>query len=157
MAISDGFPHYIHRMCEELFWEMFEDPADCTTPTIDHYREAVIQSVLGIEQHLKHTYEQAVMKEAPGYEHVLWAMADHADLIRKTESIYDSYVALSNRAGDEISTILDRQTVVTRLNMLKNASCGRILASAKKGWYYFRENIIRGYVRLRAEEQGCEL
>jgi len=150
-AISDGFPHYVHLMCEKLFWQMLNDPIVCTKPTIDHYREAVAESVMGIEQHLKTTYEQAVMKDAPDYEQVLWAVADHADFIRNTESIYESYV---NLFGPDQ---LDRQTVVSRLNTLKGNSCGHILTSMKKGWYQFRENIMRGYVRLRAEEKGFEL
>jgi hypothetical protein len=155
-AISDGFPHYIHRMCEQLFWQMFRDPQPCVLPTVDHYRAAVAQSVLGIEQHLKHTYDQAVMKDASGYEQVLWAVADHSDLIRNTEAIYSSYLDVMNYFGDG-AQILDRPTVVTRLNALKGRACGTILASTRKGWYQFRESIMRGYVRLRAEEQGCEL
>jgi archaellum biogenesis ATPase FlaH len=156
-AISDGFPHYVHRMCEQLFWQMFNDPLPCTAPTHDHYREAVAESVLGMEQQLKTTYEQAVMKDAPGYEQVLWAVADHADFTRKTESIYDSYAALMSGAEDDGEAVLDRQTVVARLSALKGGSCGQILSSPRKSWYQFRENIMRGYVRLRAEEQGCEL
>ena len=157
-AISDGFPHYIHRMCEQLFWQMFNDPLPCDAPTHDHYREAVAQSVLSIEQHLKTTYEQAVMKSASGYEQVLWAVADHADFIRNTESIHASYTSLMDSLEEEDEEfMLDRPTVVARLNALKGKSCGHILAIHKKGWYQFRENIMRGYVRLRAEEQGCEL
>jgi uncharacterized protein len=157
-AISDGFPYYVHRMCEQLFWQMFNDPVICTSPNMDHYRQAVAESVIGIEQHLKTSYEQAVMKDAPDYEPVLWAMADHADLIRKTESIYESYAALFDSADDGSETmILDRQTVVSRLSTLKGASCGHILASPRRGFYQFRENIMRGYVRLRAEEEGYEL
>lgn len=155
-AISDGFPHYIHRMCEQLFWQMFRDRLPCKTPTPAHYKEAVTQSIMGIEQHLRQTYDQAIMKDADGYEQIIWAVADHNDLIRKTESIYTSYVNVMNMA-DTDGPILDRQTVVTRLNALKGSGSGKILASNRRGWYQFRENIMRGYVRLRAEEQGCEL
>lgn len=155
-SISDGFPHYIHRMCEHLFWQMFRDRLVCKTPTAAHYREAVIQSVRGIEQHLKQTYDKAIMKDASGYEQVLWAVADHSDLIRNTEQIYLSYVNLMN-TSEEAGDLLDRQVVVSRLNALKGSGCANILASHRRGWYQFRENIIRGYVRLRAEEQGCEL
>jgi archaellum biogenesis ATPase FlaH len=155
-AISDGFPHYIHRMCEQLFWQMFNDRQICDTPTAAHYQQAVALSVLRIEQHLRVTYDQAVMKDAPGYEQVLWAVADHSDLIRNTEVIYDSYCELMN-GSDEGITPLERQTVVARLNSLKGKGSGHILASERKGWYHFRESIMRGYVRLRAEEQGCEL
>jgi hypothetical protein len=155
-AISDGFPHYIHRMCEQLFWQMFKDPLLCETPTADHYRKAVALSVVSIEQHLKQTYDQAVMKDSSGYEQVLWAVADHSDLIRNTEGIYASYCDIMNGADGGDHT-LDRQTVVARLSALKAPRCAAILATARKGWYQFRESIMRGYVRLRAEEQGCEL
>ena len=153
-AISDGFPHYIHLICEKLFWQMFNDEAPCTIPNADHYREAIAEAVMGIEQHLRTTYEQAaVLKDTQDYEEVLWAVADHADLFRNTESIYESYLKLFG--PDQ----LDRPTVVSRLNTLKGGSCGRILTNwnEKKGWYEFRESIMRGYVRLRAEEQGVEL
>ena len=154
-AISDGFPHYIHLICEKLFWQMFNDEAICTAPNIHHYREAVAESVMGIEQHLRTTYEQAaVLKDTSDYEEVLWAVADHADLFRNTESIYESYRKLFSGTDQ-----LDRPSVVSRLNTLKGDSCSRILTNwkGKKGWYEFRESIMRGYVRLRAEEQGVEL
>lgn len=158
-AISDGFPHYIHKMCEQLFWAMFSDPLPCVEPTLDHYRTAVARSVVGIEQHLKHTYEQAVMKKDPlEYEQVLWALADHSDLIRNTEPVYDSYLRITQTFGlDTPAKRLDRSTFVGRLNTLKGESSGRILSSPRRGYYQFRESIMRGYVRLRAEEQDCEL
>jgi archaellum biogenesis ATPase FlaH len=156
-AISDGFPHYIHRMCENLFWQMHNDPIVCTSPTGNHYREAVAQSVMGIEQHLRQTYDKAVMKDAQGYEEVLWAVADRGDLIRRTDDIYDSYLKVMESAEGEEGGVLDRQAVMARLNSLKGKSCASILMSNRKGYYQFHEGIMRGYVRLRAEERGCEL
>ena len=155
-SISDGFPHYIHRLCEHIFWQMFRDPRVVSCPTADHYRGAVHRSVLGIEQHLKHTYDQATMRDGPGYEQVLWAIADHSDLIRNTESIYQSYLDVVAKY-EESDEVLDRPTVVQRLSSLKSQASAKILASDRRGYYHFRENIIRGYVRLRAEEKGCEL
>jgi hypothetical protein len=155
-AISDGFPHYIHRMCEQLFWQMFKDPRPCEVPTADHYQQAVALSVLRIEQHLRITYDKAVLKDASGYEQVLWAVADHSDLIRNTEGIHGSYIDLMNGSDGEMQ-VLERHTVVARLNALKGPTCANILVSPRKGWYQFRESMMRGYVRLRAEEVGCEL
>ncbi len=123
-AISDGFPHYIHLICEKLFWQMFNDEAPCTVPNADHYREAIAESVMGIEQHLQTTYEQAaILKDTPDNEEVLWAVADHADLFRNTESIYDSYLKLFGPDH------LGRHAMVSRLNTLKGSSCGRILTN----------------------------
>ena len=150
-AISDGFPHYIHRMCEQLFWQMFKNPRPCEVPTADHYQQAVALSVLRIEQHLRITYDKAVLKDASGYEQVLWVVADHSDLIRNTEGIHGSYIDLMNGSDGEMQ-VLERHTVVARLNALKGPACGNILLSPRKGWYQFRESMMRGYVRLRAEE-----
>lgn len=151
-SISDGFPYYVHLICEKLLWQMFNDEPACSTSNLDHYRAAVAEAVMGIEQHLRTTYEHAIMKETPGYEEVLWAVADHADLFRSTESIYDSYLRLPVGAEH-----LERQAVGARLAALKGASCGRILMNAKRGWYQFSESMMRGYARLRAEEKGIEL
>jgi uncharacterized protein len=43
------------------------------------------------------------------------------------------------------------------MNMLKRSTHGAILKANRQGWYGFNENILRGYVRLRAEEQGVQL
>lgn len=131
---------------------MLNDEASCTVSNLDHYREAVTEAVLGIEQHLKTTYERATMKDAAGYEQVLWAVADHADLIRNTDGVWDSYVKIT-AGGEQLS----RPEVTARLTSLKGASCGQILTSTRRGWYLFRESMMRGYVRLRAEEKGVEL
>jgi hypothetical protein len=160
-AISDGFPHYIHLISEKLFWHMFNDPAPCTVPSIDHYREAVSEAVMGIEQHLRTTYDRAIATETADYEELLWAMADHRDFIRSSESVYESYAQLFGgvlREGDD-EPLLDRTTVTARLNALKGQSRGCILSavSNRRGWYQFTESIMRGYVRLRAEEQDVEL
>ena len=156
-AISDGFPHYIHRLCEHLLWQMFDDPLPMKTPTIDHYRDAVSQAVRGIEQHLRHAYERATMKNVPGYEETLWAMADHADFVRHIDSVRESYMSLFQDRGLDDASPLTRTVMLNRLSSLKGITCGNILGSSRKGWYFFRENIIRGYVRLRAEERGYEL
>jgi hypothetical protein len=159
-AISDGFPHYVHLISEKLFWQMFNDPAPCSVPSIDHYREAVSEAVMGIEQHLKTTYDCAISTDTPDYEQLLWAMADHRDFFRSSESVYDSYVQLFGGVlgTDEVPT-LDRGTVTARLNALKKSSRASILSavSNRRGWYQFTESIMRGYVRLRAEEQDVEL
>jgi hypothetical protein len=52
---------------------------------------------------------------------------------------------------------MNKATFRARLQALKSPSCGEILESNRKDFYEFRENILRGYVRLRAEDQGLEL
>jgi len=153
-AISDGFPHYVHLVSEKLFWALFADPHSRTEPTQEHYHEAVNAAVLAIEQYLKSAYDSATMKATGNYEEILWAIADHPELIRGIDSIYDSYQEIMRKLEEEPQ---DRNTFVARLQSLKSASCGHMLTSNRRTFYRFRENILRGYVRLRAEDQGLEL
>ena len=152
-AVSDGFPHYVHLVCEKLFWKLFDDPVERVSPTPDHYGDAITGAVLSIEQHLKKVYDHAVMKDSDGYEEVLWAIADHPDLTRNIDSIFDSYRSLMGTDEQQ----LDRTTFSARLQSLKGKGCKHILVSPRVRWYRFRESIMRGYVRLRAEEKGFEL
>ena len=155
-AISDGFPHYIHLVCEKLLWNMFNDD-DCPDRiTPEHYQSAIQSSVEGIELQLKKAYDKATIKKHDDYHEVLWAAADHADLIRHTQDIYDSYLRINEQRSKEP---LPKEKFNARLRSLRSESCGNILELHKKrqGWYQFRENIVRGYVRLFAESQGVPL
>lgn len=153
-AISDGFPHYVHLVSEKLFWALFRDQHVRLEPTQEHYHEAVNAAVLSIEQYLKSAYDAATMKATDDYEEVLWAMADHPELIRSIDSIYESYLEIMRKLEEQPQ---DRNAFVGRLQSLKSAPCGRILTSNRRTFYRFRESILRGYVRLRAEDQGLEL
>jgi archaellum biogenesis ATPase FlaH len=153
-AISDGFPHYVHLVGEKLFWAMFRDPHPRLEPNQEHYHEAVNAAVLAIEQYLKAAYDAATMKATSEYEDVLWAFADHPELIRSIDSIFESYIDIMRKLEE---SPMDRNEFVGHLQTLKSSSCGSILVSNRRTFYRFRENILRGYVRLRAEDQGLEL
>lgn len=115
---------------------------------------AVSAAVQGIEQHLKKTYDKATLRGSGEYEQVLWAVADHGDLNRNIDSMLQSYLRVAASMGNEP---IDREAFVARLSTLKSDSCGQILESERRGFYRYREGMMRGYVRLRAEERGIEL
>lgn len=153
--ISDGFPQYVHAVCEKLFWEAFEDPALVSRISPAHFVRAIQASVRDIEPHLKKRYEKAVRKYNNDYEEVLWAVADDNLLKRRSTDIFKSYQRVMRmRDGREP---LSREKFNTRMNRLKRDAHGAILTGNRAGWYEFTENIVRGYVRLRAEEQSVEL
>ncbi|MCP4680280.1 MAG: ATP-binding protein [Deltaproteobacteria bacterium] len=153
-AISDGFPHYIHLICEKLYWEIFNASKVCEKPTSDHYSAAIRMAIKGIQQQLKRAYDRATMKDSDDYHEILWAAADHQNLIRRGEQIYQSYQRIKGLRG---GPVLEKKGFSYRIAKLRSESCGRILANSRRGWYHFRESIIRGYVRLRAEAEGIEL
>jgi hypothetical protein len=44
-----------------------------------------------------------------------------------------------------------------RLLALRTPGHGSIVIGGGSGWFAFRENVMRGYVRLKAESEGVEL
>src|SRR5260370_503619 len=89
--ISDGFPHYVHLVGQKVFWAAYRDESIVTVIEPSHYQEAVRNALTSVEAHLKQPYEIATKKYKDEYEEVLWAVADHYELLRNTESIYGSY------------------------------------------------------------------
>jgi uncharacterized protein len=119
-----------------------------------HYSAAISAAVRDIEPHLKAMYDQATLKYKTDYETVLWAVADHYLLQRRSTDIYDSYRRIMLRMGE---TPLERDRFNQRMNTLKKPTHGTILKANRQGWYQFTEAVVRGYVRLRAEERGVQL
>ncbi|MBN8956999.1 MAG: hypothetical protein J0H17_10570, partial [Rhizobiales bacterium] len=121
-----------------------------------HYLNAIKAAVIDIEAKLRNTYDKATQKyvESDQYEAVLWAVADHHELSRRSADIFDVYSHLT-RTYD--ITTLPRDKFTQRMNALKRPAHGSILKGSRQGWYEFREPVMRGYVRLRAEAQNVEL
>jgi len=153
--VSDGFPHYVHLICEKLFWLAYRDEEDVDELTPAHYMDAVQNALINVEARLRNAYDKAVKKDLDQYQEVLWAVADHYELERNTQSIYsNSYERIMN---DRERVPLTQSTFTARINALKGKSHGSILTSERRGWVMFSENLIRGYVRLVAEGGGIRL
>ncbi len=152
--VSDGFPHFIHLVCEKLFWIVYE--LRNTTATPDNYEAAVHKAVANIESHLKLPYERATKKYSNDSEEVLWAVADDHQLQRPSREIHKSYERIMERTPRGRKPLSLKQ-FQTRMNALKTPAHGSILTGTRQGWYEFTEKMMRGYARLRAAEQGIEL
>lgn len=151
--ISDGFPHYVHFISEKLFWRVYEaGNAGRVTPEL--FGLAMHDASEAMDMKLRKPYIDATQKYQNDYEPVLWAVADGHELRRRSSDIYQSYERImSGKRG----TALDRDKFNQRINALKRASHASILTGTHAGWYEFTETMIRGYVRLRAEQNGVEL
>ncbi len=157
--ISDGFPHFVHLICEKLCWEVFQDTQIVNRVQPGHFTGAIEAAVRDIEQHLKTAYEKAIRKYNDDYEEILWAVADDKELSRRSTDIFTSYKRIMEvrKATPGNREPLTRERFNQRMNALKQEGCGRILKANRAGWYEFAENIVRGYVRLRAQDKGVEL
>jgi hypothetical protein len=107
-----------------------------------------------MEMRLKKPYETATQKYSDDYKVVLWAVANGHELKRRSTDIFDSYKTIMDRCGKSAP---DRKTFNQRINSLKKTAHGSILTGTRQGWYEFREKVVRGYVRLKAEQEGVLL
>lgn len=53
--------------------------------------------------------------------------------------------------------VLDRTKFSNRLNRLKTDAHGKIIVSSGAGWFEYADNIVRGYVRLKAQQEKIEI
>jgi hypothetical protein len=151
--ISDGFPHYVHFVSEKLFWRVFE-ANNGGVVTGELFELAMNDAAGAMEMRLRQPYETATQKYNNDYEPVLWAAADGHELRRRSSDIYDSYLRIMRDCG---YTPLDRSRFNQRINSLKRDSHASILTGTRAGWYEFTEKMIRGFVRLKAEQAGVVL
>jgi hypothetical protein len=84
----------------------------------------------------------------------LWAIADTHELQRRSADIYKSYERIVGSMG---GAPLTREKFNARINNLKTPAWGSIVTASRTGWYEYREKMMRGYARLRSEQQGVEV
>ena len=155
-AISDGYPYYVHLITEKLLWQIFDDPLLVTKATKQHYQLALRDAIESISAELKRPYEMAINQKSGDYEAVLWSTADADFLHQYLKNMYSSYEYIVKQM--EAAPVLDYEKYVQRIRKLKNPGCGSILISQERpGLYAYRENMLRGYVRMQAEAHGIEL
>jgi uncharacterized protein len=167
--VSDGFPHYVHLICEKMFWNLFNKSEVVTRTTAADYVEAVDDAASSIQAFLREAYNTATRKYTNDYEEVLWAAADSPLLERPSTEIFQSYkrilaVRRKQQLESDQPALIEpadeddlRRKFNGRINRLKTPAHGRILIGTRAGWYEFRENIVRGYVRIKAEQAGVPL
>ena len=154
--ISDGFPHYIHLIGEKLLWAIYDDPELVTSARKRHFDNGVAAAVKEAEALPRVAYQRATEKYTDDYKEVLWALADGPHLRRQTTDTFTkSYLPIMSRRDGR--TVLDKAKFSNRLNRLKTESHGKILTASGQGWYEYTDNIVRGYVRLKAQQENVEI
>lgn len=156
--ISDGFPYYVHLIGEKILWAAFDSPTLVTKIGDEIYSEGLHQAIEATSVSLKGAYDLATMKHkhSENYEQALWAVADGPMLMKQVSDIYSvSYLRICRALKKEEP--LPKEKFYQLLNKLKKPPHGSVLHANKQGWYEFSENILRGYVRLRAERAGVPI
>jgi hypothetical protein len=111
--VSDGFPHYVHLICEKLFWRVFAaDSGSRVTP--DLFEQSVEDAVASMEPELRKPYELATKKYTNDCESILWAVADSEHFQRPSREVFQSYERIMS---DLERAPLDRQTFNARMRV----------------------------------------
>jgi hypothetical protein len=156
--ISDGFPHYAHLVGECLFWAVSDDVEIISEAGDEHYRSAIKGALHRTEAILRNQYLMATRKtkNTDDYEEALWALADKTSDRRQLTNIYNvSYTKVMAKRSRRPK--LSKEKLNQRLLSLKKDSHGNIVVGYGSGWFSFRENIMRGYVRLDAENKDIPI
>lgn len=157
--VSDGFPHYVHLICEKLYWRVYRDQNQGVVNG-DLFEHALVDAASALQPELKKPYEKATRKYSDVREPLLWAAADGDELQRPSRDIWASYLRIVEdleRIGRLKEPALDRRRFNSLMNSLKTTSSGCILKGTRSGWYEYSEKVVRGYARLRAMQMGVIL
>jgi uncharacterized protein len=156
--ISDGFPYYVHLIAENLFWQIFDHHNETNEATSKDFHAAIGRAIERAEAPLREAYNFAIQKttNSADYEEALWATAHLTHFERQLKDIYDrSYLPVMEYRKSR--TPLPIAKFRTRLYSLCSPTHGDILVRKRNSWYAFKENVLRGYVRLVAERNGVPL
>ncbi|WP_445289563.1 hypothetical protein [Variovorax atrisoli] len=122
----------------------------------DLFLHGLGEASLSTAGELKRPYEKAVV-HYPEMEDLVWATADHEDLIRSLDGIFQSYqVVIGKRANGRRA--LERSRFTSQLQKLKGTAYGAVLTQpeGRQGLYTYTEKMLRGYVRMQAEANGIQ-
>ncbi len=149
--ISDGFPYYVHLVCEKMFRSAHSDKKVAVDQECFDF--AINQAIDSIEPRLKKPYENSVHKNTKNSEPILWALANDKLLDVQVSNIWRHY--------DEICATLkidkiNKANFTTKLNNLSKPQYGEILVKPRRSYYTFNEKMLRGYARLRCAREGYD-
>lgn len=160
-TIGNGYPHFSHLIGKALFSEAISREKTSITPDI--YKEGIQRAVEGSVQELRGIYEQATHREDDIYRYIVWTIADIDVVDMRIDDIIAHMKILSQKFEWELP---NDETISKRLQRLSQSDYGAIITntpiqygSREKRYRYkrFKNNLMRGHVRLIAESQGVEL
>jgi uncharacterized protein len=162
-AVSDGYPYYVHLITEKMLWRAFEAKSTIAVVEPDLYLLGLQDAIEGVNAELRALYDQAVTHQAEEFAEVLWAAADSDFLDRTQSDVFSSYRYVMEQLPRVDRQPVDRARFAAIVAKLKSKACGSVLMTTKvnglpkKGWLSFKENLLRGFVRMQAESHGVEL
>lgn len=163
-AVSDGFPYYVHLILEKLLWVLWEKEEVATEVEWDDFYNAINVAIKDTVAEFSKPYEMALKQRTKDYEEVMWATAVvdwQGDYLKEMYKMYDVICEQVRFDLNKIDFIkLNYSQFSSRIKNLTTENCGKILLTKfeyGKGYYTFREKMMRGYIRMQAEANQIEI
>jgi hypothetical protein len=159
--IGNGFPHFAHLIGKAILMEaIIRDEAAIS----EHiYKAGVARAVGDSLQELRISYEAATQRSGDYFKHLIWALA-HSDVV---DIRIDEWLDLYSELVREFHwKRVDEPKLRNAISNFGKESCGEVVTntparygSAEKRYRYkrFKNMLMRGHVRLQAENEGCRL
>lgn len=155
-AVSDGYPYYVHLITEKLLWLLFEKEEVATEVKWDDYYSAVDEAIVSISAELARPYELAINQRTQDYEEVLWSTSADEWQGAYLSTMYSRYTSIMSQLDGK--TELSYENFSARIRNLLKPDFGLILVRGRrKGYYHYREKMLRGYIRMQAEANRIEI
>lgn len=161
-GISDGFPHYVHLICEKMLAIAYEKDFDTVTEHL--FFDGLNEAVTSVAQSLRGPYDKATYARDRNYTYLLWSVADSKSFLRQVSGIRHSYSNVMNQVSWKIkdkTPPLTEAGISRIMRNFKNSEYGEVVIPAfggkRRGWYTFKENMLRGYIRMCAEANRIRL
>jgi Cdc6-like AAA superfamily ATPase len=159
--IGNGFPHFAHLMGKSLLIETVLANADSVSDDI--YQLGVASAVKDSLEELRISYETATQRSEDYYKHLIWALA-HSDVVDvRIDEWLRLYFELASRNHWQAA---DETRLRTAIGNFASESYGKIIVntparygSVETRYRYkrFANTLMRGHVRLNAENEGARL
>ncbi len=155
-AVSDGYPYYVHLIVERLLWHLFEKEEEAIVVSWDDYYKALDDAIFGIEAELNRPYQLAVNQRERAYEHVVWSTCADEWQGASLQEMYSQYKNIVPQIDGVDELPYEKYTSRIR-NLLKDSHGAILKKGKKKGYYEYREKVLRGYIRMQAEANRVEI
>lgn len=155
--ISDGYPYYVHLLIEKILWAAFDSESEEPALGWNEFNTGLRVAIRETNAELRQPYEKAVLQQSSEFENIVWSTADGDDLFRSLDSMFMSYQRVVSARDGHLE--VDRSKYTKLVGKLRDISHGSILRqiTGRRGWYEYKEKMIRGYVRMQAEANGVLL
>jgi Cdc6-like AAA superfamily ATPase len=159
--VGNGYPHFAHLMGKALLIEAVLSSETQITEVV--YKSGVARAVGDSLQELRISYEAATQRGQDYFKHLVWALA-HSDIVdvRIDEWIYLYHELVKHHNW----TLVDEDQLRTAIGNFNKSSYGEIIVNTpsrygeseiRYRYKRFRNTLMRGHVRLQAENEGITL